>query len=106
MVYSLCMPKKVETRKYADRADYLKKAVADRRRKLKQKAVIYAGGKCSRCGYDRCFSALTFHHIDPSIKKFGISTKGLTRSWEKVKSEIDKCILVCANCHAEIHDKL
>ena len=55
------------------------------------------------CGYDRYLGALDFHHLDPNKKSFGLSKKGLTHSWEKIKSEIDKCILVCANCHRELH---
>ena len=50
--------------------------------------------------------ALEFHHLDPSQKDFGISSKGYTRSWDKVKEELDKCILVCSNCHREIHSGL
>jgi hypothetical protein len=96
------MPRK-DTRKYADRADYLKKAVAERRRRLRLKAIEYGGGKCQLCGYRKCPHALSFHHLDPTKKDFGLSARGLTRSWEKMKPEIDKCILVCANCHAEIH---
>lgn len=96
------MPKK-DTRTYADRAEYLKKAVADRRRRLRQKAVEYGGGECQLCGYKKCINALSFHHKDPTQKDFGLSARGLTRSWEKMKPEIDKCILVCANCHAEMH---
>lgn len=69
-------------------------------------AVEYKGGKCSVCGYDRCADALEFHHLDPSQKDFGISSKGYTRSWDKVKEELDKCILVCSNCHREIHSGL
>jgi hypothetical protein len=78
-------------------------AVIKRRKDLKQKAINYKGGKCEICGYDRCNQALQFHHLDPSKKDFGISAHGFTRSWDKVKSEIDKCILVCGNCHSEIH---
>ncbi len=63
----------------------------------------YKGGKCVMCGYSRYSGALDFHHKDPSQKDFGLSTKGLTRSWEKIKEEIDKCVLVCANCHRELH---
>ncbi len=65
----------------------------------------YKGAKCSLCGYDKCKSSLHFHHIDPSKKDFGISGNwGL--SWKKMKIELDKCILVCANCHGEIHEGL
>ena len=69
-------------------------------------AVEYKGGCCSICGYDGCIEALEFHHIDPSEKDFGISSKGYTRSWERVKEEIDRCVLLCANCHREVHFKI
>jgi hypothetical protein len=95
-----CMPDK---RTYADRAEYLKAAVTKRRRRLKQMVSEYKGGKCVVCGYNRSIWALDLHHVDDSTKEFGLSVRGLTRSWEKIKSEADKCILVCANCHREIH---
>lgn len=66
-------------------------------------AIAEKGGKCQICGYSRCVKALDFHHIDETTKEFGMSSHGLTRSWEKIKKEIDKCVLVCANCHREIH---
>ena len=76
------------------------------RKRRKLEAVKYLGGKCVRCGYNRNVAALVFHHPDPSQKEFAISAKGLTRSWEKVKLELDKCILLCANCHAEVHNSV
>ena len=79
-------------------------AVTKRRNIVKQKAVEYKGGKCSKCDYSKCIAALEFHHLEPEHKDFSISKDGSTRSWERVKAEIDKCILVCANCHREIHD--
>jgi hypothetical protein len=79
-------------------------AVQRRRDKLKILAVAYKGGSCSLCGYNKCIRALEFHHTDPTQKDFGISAKGITRSFEKMKVELDKCILVCANCHREIHN--
>lgn len=94
------MPKK---RTYADRREYLIMAVARRRKKLREQAVEYKGGKCVLCGYDRCQNALDFHHLDPKVKEFGSSRDGMTRSWERTKKEVDKCILVCSNCHREIH---
>ena len=97
------MPKKKETRTYADRAEYLKKAVAKRRRKLKEMVVEYKGGKCVLCGYKGYMGVFDLHHLDETKKEFGLSVRGLTRSWEKIKKEADKCILVCANCHREIH---
>lgn len=80
-------------------------AVQRRRYLVKEKAVEYKGGKCEICGYDKCISALEFHHLNPTQKDFGIGHRGYTRSWEKVKEELDKCIMVCANCHRELHEK-
>jgi len=79
-----------------------KDAVIDIRRRNKIKLVEYKGGKCERCGYDKCIDALEFHHLNPDEKDFGLSC-GDTRSLEKLKAEADKCIMVCANCHREIH---
>lgn len=90
-------------RTYADRREYLIKAVAKRRKKLREMAVQKLGGKCIFCGYDRCQDALDFHHLDEKTKSFGLSKDGLTRSWKKMEEEIKKCVLVCANCHREIH---
>jgi hypothetical protein len=78
-------------------------SVAKRRTLLKEKAVEYKGGSCVKCGYNKCVNALHFHHLDSNKKDFGIS--GKTISWDSIKQEIDKCILVCANCHAEIHSE-
>jgi 5-methylcytosine-specific restriction endonuclease McrA len=94
-----------ETRKYQDRRLYLIEAVKKRRKKIRQMAIKYKGGQCELCGYDRCFEALEFHHQDSSKKDFSISSRGYTRSWDKVKEELDKCILLCANCHREVHAK-
>lgn len=69
---------------------------------LRAKAVAYGGGKCTRCGYDRCSAALDFHHLEPEHKDFTPS-RGYKRNWEVLKRELDKCILVCSNCHREIH---
>ena len=79
-----------------------------RRHNIKEKAILYKGGKCEICGYDKCKEALDFHHKDPSQKDPNI--KGaLTRksiNLEKLKPELDKCILVCCRCHREIHANL
>jgi hypothetical protein len=92
-----------DKRKYADRAEYLKKAVSLRRKKLREKAVILLGKRCSICKYSRCPQALEFHHIDGLTKEFGISESGITRSWARIQKELIKCILLCANCHREVH---
>ena len=71
------------------------------RNRVKTTLVEYKGGKCQCCGYNRCIRALEFHHLDPSQKDFTIS--GKSKSFETLKKEADKCILVCSNCHKEIH---
>lgn len=95
-----------ENRKYRDRAAYMVAAVSRRRRRLKEMAIELKGSKCHFCGYNRCAGALEFHHVDENTKNFDLSTKGLTRSWNKIKEELAKCVLVCANCHREIHSGL
>ena len=76
--------------------------VAAWRRRAKAKLVAEAGGGCHLCGYDRCQAALQFHHTDPRTKSFALSLRGVTRSIEKLREEAAKCILLCANCHAEV----
>ena len=94
---------KKDTRTYADRRQYNIKAVAKRRRKIRLMAVAHAGGKCIICGYNKYLEVLEFHHRDPSQKNFGIGQRGLTRSWKRVEAEVEKCDLLCANCHREMH---
>ena len=65
-------------------------------------AIGYKGGKCQICGYSKYQGAFDLHHINPKEKDFGFSDKGYTRSWEKIRVELDKSILVCANCHREV----
>ena len=72
------------------------------RRSMKIQAVKLLGGKCSICGYNECIDALEFHHRYPSKKEFKLGS-GNTMSWKEYKSEALKCILVCSNCHKEIH---
>ncbi|OGF20375.1 hypothetical protein A2Y83_03425 [Candidatus Falkowbacteria bacterium RBG_13_39_14] len=67
-------------------------------------AMEYKGSKCAICGYNKCIQSLEFHHVNSKGKDLGISAKGYTRSWNEVKKEIDKCILLCANCHREVHE--
>ena len=60
------------------------------------------GGACECCGYNKCFEALHWHHIDPSEKEFSIG-KHRGSNIEKLRQEVSKCQLLCANCHAETH---
>ena len=78
-------------------------AVVDWRKRTKVKLVEYKGGCCSKCGYNKSMNVLQFHHLDPSKKDFTIG--GKSWSYERLKEEVDKCILVCANCHIEIHEE-
>ncbi len=69
----------------------------------KLKLVEMFGGCCKYCGYTKCINALTFHHLKPELKCFGLSKNNLwSKSWESVLSEAAKCELVCNRCHAEI----
>ena len=81
-------------------------AVTDFRRRQKQRAIEYMGGSCCKCGYSKCSYALEFHHTDPTEKEFSLSQTGVTRSWDRLLAELKKCILVCSNCHREIHAAL
>ena len=76
--------------------------VAEWRRRAKRRLVAEAGGRCELCGYDRCMAALEFHHLDPKTKSFGLSMRGVARSFEELHEEASKCVLLCSNCHAEV----
>ena len=81
--------------------------VAECRRNNKLKLIEYKGGKCEKCSYNKPIpGSYDFHHTDPSKKDFSISKEGDTKSIARLKKEVDKCILVCKNCHAEIHHKI
>jgi DNA-binding CsgD family transcriptional regulator len=88
---------KIKTKTKKDRSKYM----IYWKRNLKKSLVDYKGSKCEICGYDKCIEALEFHHLDPTKKDFSISTKlfGI----EKMKKEVDKCLMVCSNCHRELH---
>lgn len=57
------------------------------------------------CGYNRCIGALDLHHVKGK-KRFLISTDAYLHSWEDIKRELDKCVLLCSNCHRELHNGL
>lgn len=82
------------------------KDVLARQRRFKRLAVEYKGGECERCGYHKTIAALEFHHKDRTQKEFQISKFRLAnwdKNREKIIRELDKCELVCANCHREEH---
>ena len=75
------------------------------RRRTKDRIIQSMGGKCCVCGYNKCQSALALHHIDPSQKDFNISIiRKNMRSWSVIVKELRKCILLCHNCHCELHE--
>lgn len=93
-----CVPQETSTFSHAD-------AITAKRRAIKKALINMKGGKCSICGYNRCIQALEFHHLDPTKKEIGLS-KNLSTDFQKLKKQVEKCILVCANCHREIHSQL
>lgn len=80
------------------------------RRTIKERAVELMGGCCQKCGYKRSLAALEFHHVRPQDKSFNISAVGWicageddpSKMWLRVQKELEKCVLLCANCHREI----
>jgi len=68
----------------------------------KLRAVNFLGGQCAVCGYKKCNDAFDFHHINPSEKDARVSTL-LKNGWENIEKELEKCTLLCANCHRETH---
>lgn len=82
-------------------------SVLKRGTERKQKLVEMAGGRCKRCGYNKCTRALSFHHINPEDKCFVLTKNNLwSKTWETVLAEYNKCEMLCLNCHAELEDEL
>jgi formate-dependent nitrite reductase cytochrome c552 subunit len=73
------------------------------RRNTKLKAVALAGTVCRGCGFAEPVDALEFHHLEATAKDFAISVDGVPRSWARIRAELAKCVLLCANCHRETH---
>lgn len=76
----------------------------ERQKAFKVKCVTYKGSKCMLCGYDKCLAALEFHHLNSPDKDFSIAKSWPLGFKEKVIKELDKCVLLCANCHRETHN--
>jgi hypothetical protein len=93
---------KLEGRGYYRCMRCRQEGVSEWRRRTKRVLVEEAGGHCLLCGYDRCVAALQFHHLDPAMKRFALSRQGVTRSRAEARAEARKCVLLCANCHAEV----
>lgn len=74
---------------------------SENRKKLKIQAIEYKGGKCTRCGLKDDPCVYDFHHLNPKEKEFSLGKRNL--SFDKIKDELDKCVLLCANCHRKEH---
>lgn len=61
---------------------------------------------CVVCGYNKCTQSLDFHHLNKNDKDFEVSRLVNRCNWDKLLKEIDKCVVVCRNCHGEIHSGL
>lgn len=85
-------------------SDYTTLKLAKRNHDLKRRAVEYKGGCCQVCGYSKFLGALEFHHTDPAQKDWTVAKNH--RAWESLKPELDKCTLLCSNCHKEEHGRL
>lgn len=77
-----------------------------RKKQVREKVDQIVGTECWLCGYNRCRRNLCFHHVDPGTKDFGLTTRELMLKWDRVFAEMQKCVLVCGNCHGEIHEGL
>lgn len=72
------------------------------RNKMRKHALDAFGGECGICGYRKCTQALEFHHVSPSEKDFSIGSSNIA-NWSKIVVELRKCVMVCTNCHRELH---
>jgi predicted transcriptional regulator len=79
------------------------RGVVERMRSTKSELVISKGGCCQLCSFSEYFGALEFHHIDPKTKDDGVSKLIRGKITQKIIDEINKCVLVCSNCHKMIH---
>jgi len=104
--YKKIYMKKYNKKKYQILTIEQKEELRKRRRKLirekRKKLIDLRGGKCNKCGYKKCISALEFHHKNPKEKEIKLNQNFRL---ERLIKEAKKCILLCANCHREIHFK-
>lgn len=93
----------MSSRYSVEKRPYFVWQVRKKLRDLKIRSVEYLGGKCLSCGFNSSFAALVFHHRDPKEKDFTIS--GKCYNWDRLKTELDKCDCLCANCHIALHER-
>lgn len=95
----------INNRKYCYKCSPVNDSGKFRKRAIKHQLILYKGKKCEICGYDKCEGALEFHHLNPLEKDFQIGDIDLSNNLniDDLKKEVDKCQLLCANCHREQH---
>lgn len=87
-----------------ERKRQINEAVKRYRIVTKRRMVLSMGGKCQICGYSKCDRALDFHHINPDEKEANFNKyRANPAAWTRVVEELRKCILLCSNCHSEVH---
>ena len=97
-------PKKIiDRRYYENNKEIVYQRKMGRRKRLKTEAINLLGGKCNNCGYNKCLSALDFHH-SKNNKEGNVASFLKNNSRQKLLKEVEKCILLCANCHRELHN--
>jgi hypothetical protein len=80
------------------------KYISERRKQLRIKYIQKLGGKCIKCGYNKYYGSLHFHHKNPEDKLYTLSEKHFNLSIKKIELEVEKCIVLCSNCHGEVHE--
>lgn len=88
-----------------DNKEYNQKFHLNWRKERKLKAIKYLGGKCEHYGLIDITDVYDFHHVDPS-QKDDIMASIMERKWEVIEIELNKCILLCSNCHRREHAKI
>lgn len=99
------MRKCKDKRTYKDRPEFYIQQNKNKRIKVKLFCLEYKGNKCEICNYDKCPDAMDFHHTNSLDKEFPIS-HAYRKSRASLIQELDKCQLLCANCHREVHAEL
>jgi len=77
------------------------------RNRTKERIIQSFGGSCGICNYHKCQRSLDLHHLDPEQKEFSLSSiRAKPKAWSKIVDELRKCVLLCKNCHGEVHDSM
>ncbi len=99
----ICINSYHKTRKYPVRKDYMRDFYKQKSTRYKKQLIEMLGGKCNKCGLidDPC--VYDFHHTNPEQKEFSIATALKHSTWDAIKKEVSKCILLCSNCHRKLH---